>query len=120
AGQNWLTPQINAIMSNPTLWNTTAVFLTWDDFGGLYDSVSTAPYQVDQFGLGPRVPMILISPYAKGGGNGYVSHMQMDFASVLKTIEERFGLQPLNPLRDGAPGENDTLDMFDFTQNPIP
>ena len=56
AGENWLVTQINAIMSNPTLWSNTAIFLTWDDFGGLYDPVSPAPYQVDQFGLGPRVP----------------------------------------------------------------
>ena len=120
AGENWLTTQINAIMSNPALWNTTAIFLTWDDFGGLYDSVSTAPYQVDQFGLGPRVPLIMISPWAKGGGSGFISHTQYDYASVLRTIEERF-TQPagLGFLSNRDANANDTLDMFDFNQNPI-
>ncbi|MBZ5719889.1 MAG: choice-of-anchor D domain-containing protein [Acidobacteriia bacterium] len=117
AGENWLVTQINAVMSNSALWNTTMIVLTWDDFGGLYDPVSPAPYQVDAFGLGPRVPLIVISPYAKPG---FISHTQYDYASVLKTIEERFGLPTLNPLRDGNPNTNDILDMFDFTQSPIP
>jgi phospholipase C len=119
-GESWLVDQINAVMSNSSLWNTTAIFLTWDDFGGLYDPISPAPYQVDSFGVGPRVPMILISPYAKGGGSGYISHTQYEFASVLKTIEERFTQSqgiPFLTARDT--NANDTLDMFDFNQTPI-
>jgi hypothetical protein len=108
-GENWTVQQINAIMQGPD-WNSTAIFLTWDDFGGFYDHV--APPGVDQFGLGIRVPMLIISPYAK---TGYISHTQYEFASVLKFVEERFGLPPLTA-RDAA--ANDMLDSFDFTQQP--
>jgi hypothetical protein len=104
--------QINAIMSNPTLWNSTAIFITWDDFGGFYDHV--APPARDQFPLGPRVPLLIISPYAK---SGYISHTQYEFASVLRFIEERFGLASLGN-RDKT--SNDTTDSFDFTQVPLP
>jgi phospholipase C len=93
-------------------WNSTAVFLTWDDFGGLYDHV--APPQVDQFGLGPRVPLLIISPYAK---SGYVSHTVSDHTSILKFIETRYHLQPLTS-RDAQ--ANPMLDSFDFTQRPRP
>src|SRR5208337_1721682 len=61
-GENWTVDRINSIMQGPD-WNSTAIFLTWDDFGGFYDHV--APPSLDQFGLGPRVPLIIISPYAK-------------------------------------------------------
>ncbi len=111
AGENWTVQQINAIMNGPD-WNSTAIFLTWDDFGGLYDHV--VPPVVDQWGLGPRVPFLIISPYAK---QGYISHTQYEFSSVLKFIEERFGLSPLTN-RDTI--ANDTTDSFDFTQNPRP
>jgi phospholipase C len=110
-GENWTVQQINAIMSNPTLWNSTAIFLTWDDPGGFYDHV--APPVEDMFGLGQRVPLIVISPYAKAG---YISHTQYEASSVLKFIEERFGLQPLTE-RDG--NANDLMDAFDFTQAPL-
>ena len=69
-------------------WNTTAVFLTWDDFGGFYDHVPPPP-ALDEYGLGPRVPMLIISPYAQPG---YISHTQYEFSSVLKFIEDRFNL----------------------------
>src|SRR5258708_5510902 len=62
AGENWTVQQINAIMQGP-LWPTTAIVLTWDDFGGFYDHV--APPAADQFGLGPRGPLLVISPYPK-------------------------------------------------------
>lgn len=68
-------------------WNSTAIFLTWDDFGGLYDHVG--PPVLDGYGLGPRVPLLIISPYARVG---YISHTQYEFSSVLKFIEELFGL----------------------------
>ena len=109
AGENWTVQQINAIMNGPD-WDSTAIFLTWDDFGGIYDHV--APPVVDNWGLGPRVPWIIISPYAK---SGYISHTQYEFSSVLKFIEERFGLSPLTE-RDAS--ANDTTDSFDFTQSP--
>lgn len=111
AGENWTVQQINAIMQGPN-WNSTAIFLTWDDFGGLYDHV--APPQLDSYGLGPRVPMIIISPYAK---QGYVSHTLYEFSSVLKFAEEAFNLPALTARDAGA---NDMTDSFDFTQAPLP
>jgi phospholipase C len=115
-GENWLVRQISAVMNGP-LWNSTAIFLTWDDFGGFYDHVSTP--MVDAFGLAPRVPLIVISPYAKPG---YVSHTPYEFASVLKFIEKRFGLPPTNqlPIHDADPSLSDLEDAFDFNQSPLP
>src|SRR5947209_20417753 len=66
------------------------------------------------YGLGPRVPLLIISPYSKPG---YISHTQYEFASVLKTIETRFGIAALSS-RDAQ--ANDTLDSFNFTQGPLP
>ena len=110
-GENWTVQQINAIMQGPD-WNSTAIFLTWDDPGGFYDHVT--PPNEDQFGLGQRVPLVIISPYAKAG---YISHTQYEAASVLKFIEERFGLQPLTERDANA---NDIMDSFDFSQTPLP
>jgi hypothetical protein len=111
-GEGWTVTQLNALMANSALWNSTAVFLTWDDFGGFYDHVNPPPR--DQFSLGPRVPMLIISPYAK---KGYISHTQYEFASVLRFIEERYGLAALGD-RDAT--ANDTTDSFDFSQTPLP
>jgi phospholipase C len=108
-GENWTVTQLNAIMQGPE-WASTAVFITWDDFGGFYDHVP--PPSVDQYGLGPRVPLLIISPYAK---SGYISHTQYEFSSVLRLIEERFNLQALSTRDAGA---NDMLDSFDFNQSP--
>ncbi len=106
-GENWTVDQVNAVMEGPD-WNTSAIFITWDDFGGFYDHV--APPKVDNFGFGPRVPLLIISPFAR---SGYVSHTQYEFSSLLKFAETRFGLAPLTA-RDQA--ANDMLDSFDFTQ----
>ena len=110
-GENWTVQQINAIMQGPD-WDTTAIFLAWDDFDGLYDHVP--PPKADIFGLGPRVPLIIISPYSKAGK---ISHTQYEFSSFLKIVEERYGLSTLTA-RDAA--ANDMLDSFDFTQTPLP
>jgi len=110
-GENWTVAALNAIMSGPD-WNTTAVFIMCDDFGGFYDHVS--PPVVDKFGLGPRVPLLIISPYAIAGK---ISHTQYEPSSILKFIEERFGLPPL-AARDA--NANSTSDSFDFSQNPLP
>jgi phospholipase C len=103
AGENWMVSVLNAVMQKPD-WNSTAVFVTWDDFGGFYDHV--APPQVDQFGLGPRVPLLVISPYAKPG---YVTHSVADHTSVLKFVEMRYGLQPLTSRDAGAGSLLDSL-----------
>ena len=108
-GENWTVQQLNALMQGPD-WGSSAVFLVWDDFGGFYDHV--APPPLDVFGLGPRVPFLIISPYAQPG---YISHTQYEFSSVLKFIEDDFGLPPLTERDANA---NDTTDSFNFNQPP--
>jgi phospholipase C len=108
-GENWTVQQINAIMQGPD-WNSSAIFLTWDDFGGFYDHV--APPKVDNFGFGPRVPLLIISPFAK---QGFVSHTQYEFSSLLKFAERRFNLPALTTRDTDA---NDMTDAFDFSQSP--
>ncbi len=109
-GENWTVEQLNALMQGP-LWSSTALFLTWDDFGGFYDHVP--PPEVDRFGFGPRVPLLIISPYAR---HGHISHAVYEFSSLLKFVERRFGLAPLGD-RDQA--ANDLLDSFDFERPPL-
>src|SRR5262249_23654068 len=87
------------------------IFVTWDDCG-FYDHVP--PPGVDQYGLGPRVPLLIISPFAKAG---FVSHTQYEFSSVLAFIEERFGLSALTERDANA---NDMSDSFDYEQSPLP
>ena len=111
SGENWTVSQINAIM-NSSAWNSTVIFLTWDDFGGFYDPVY--PPQPDYYGLGPRVPMIIISPYAI---QGHVTHTQYEFSSVLKFIERRFNLGHLSQRDTDAAN---MTDAFNFTQAPLP
>lgn len=106
-----VTGLINAIMKSP-YWKDTAIIVTWDDYGGFYDHVP--PPGVDQYGYGPRVPMLIISPFAKPG---FISHTTYDFTSPLKLIEEHFGLPALTS-RDRQSG--DLLDCFDFNQKPNP
>src|SRR2546427_2469954 len=88
-GENWTTLVVDAIMRSP-IWRNTAIFLTWDDYGGFYDHVM--PPQVDGLGLGLRVPMIVISPYAK---EGYVDHTLGEFSSVVRFVEDNWGLAPM-------------------------
>ncbi len=111
AGENWTVQQLNAVMQGPD-WNSTVVFVTWDDFGGFYDHVP--PPAVGAYSLGPRVPLLIISPYAR---KGYISHTEYEFSSFLKFAEMRFHLPALTD-RDSKAG--DMLDSFDFTQEPLP
>ncbi len=110
-GMWYVTHLINALMRSP-YWKNTVIFLCWDDYGGFYDHME--PPEVDAYGYGPRVPMIVISPYAK---QHYVSHYTYDFTSVLKFIEQRWHLKHLTP-RDGR--ANNMADCFDFSQPPAP
>lgn len=109
AGENGTTQFVNAVMQGPA-WNSTVVFITYDDFGGYYDHV--APPQVDQDGMGPRVPLLIISPFAKPG---YVSHTLYEHSSMLKFVETQYHLPSLTA-RDAA--ASDMLDSFDFHQSP--
>jgi phospholipase C len=110
-GPDWVASVVNAV-GQSKFWNNTAIFVLWDDWGGWYDHVP--PPQLDTYGLGMRVPMIVISPYAK---KGYVSHVQYEMASVLKFVETTFGLAPL-AASDSRAAPLD--DCFDLTQNPRP
>lgn len=108
-GPQWVATVVNAI-GNSRLWQSTAVIVVWDDWGGWYDHVR--PPQLDAMGLGFRVPMLVISPYAK---HGYVSHVQHEFGSLLKFAEEVFGLPTLHTTDLRA---DDLSDCFDFTKPP--
>jgi len=110
-GENWTVQMLNAIMRGPQ-WKHTAVVLTWDDFGGFYDHVP--PPHWDIYGLGPRVPAIIISPWAKPG---FVDHTTLEFSSVLKFIERLHGL-PTMTWRDAK--ADDMMEAFDFQQQPNP
>lgn len=106
-GPDWVASIVNAIGEGP-LWNSTAIFVVWDDWGGWYDHV--APPQVDRMGLGFRVPLIVISPYAK---RHYVSHVQHEFGSLIKFTEQVFSLPSLQTTDE----RSDALrDCFDFNQ----
>jgi len=108
-GMNWVKDVVNTIMGSP-YWNSTAIILTWDDYGGFYDHVP--PPQIDKYGLGFRMPTLIVSPYAKPG---YIDHTQYQFESMLKLIEWRFSLQPLTERDLHA---NNLLNAFDFNQKP--
>jgi phospholipase C len=98
AGQTYVTGLINTIMKSPD-WNSTAIFLAWDDWGGFYDSV--VPPRVDQNGYGLRVPGLVISPYAR---KGFIDHQTLSFDAYVKFIEDDFlHGQRLNPATDGRP-----------------
>ena len=124
AGQAWVTRVVNAVMESPD-WRSSAIFLTWDDWGGFYDHVR--PPVVDASGYGLRVPGLVISPYAK---HGYVDHQTLSFDSYLRFIEDDFlGGQRLDPLTDGRPDPRpdvrealagDLRSDFDFAQRPRP
>jgi len=107
AGENWSTRVIDAIMRSP-MWKDTAIFLTWDDWGGFYDHVP--PPQIDKFGLGIRVPFLLISPYAK---QGLIDHKHAEFSSVLRFIENNWTLPQLTKRDRQA---TDLSYDFDFTR----
>jgi phospholipase C len=110
-GENWTVKQLNALMSGPN-WSSTVVFLVWDDFGGFYDHVP--PPALDIYGLGPRVPFLIISPWVKAGS---VVHTQYEFSSMLKFVETLWGLPALTQ-RDAQAAN--MLDAFNFSQQPNP
>jgi len=108
-GPDWVADIVNAIAASP-FWNSTAILISWDDWGGWYDHVK--PPFVDDMGLGFRVPLIVVSPWAK---HGYISHQQHEFGSFLRFEEEVFGL-PTMGTRDYY--SDNLADCFDFTQTP--
>ncbi len=112
-GPSWVATLVNAVGESP-FWSSTAIVIVWDDWGGFYDNVPP-PLKDKWGGLGLRVPMIVVSPYARLGtsSQGYISHTQYEFGSILKFIEDIWSL--------GRLGTTDTratsiIDCFDFTQ----
>jgi phospholipase C len=85
-GMSYVTTLINAVMRGPD-WGSTAIFVTWDDWGGFYDHVR--PPSVDRNGYGLRVPALVISPYAR---QGYIDHQTLSFDACNKFIEDDFHL----------------------------
>ena len=108
-GPDWVANIVNEIGASQ-FWDTTAIFVAWDDWGGWYDHV--VPPQVDAMGLGFRVPLLVISPYAK---HGYISHTTHEFSGFLRYTEEVFGVPGLGQ-RDAT--TDDFADCFDYTQTP--
>jgi phospholipase C len=125
-GQAWVTGLVNAVMRGPD-WNSTAIFLSWDDWGGFYDHVT--PPNVDTNGYGIRVPGIVISPYAR---RGFIDHQTLSHDAYLKFIEDDFlhGMRldprvdgrpdPRPTVREKAPQLGDLARDFDFSQPPRP
>lgn len=105
AGEEWVLSILQLLEARPD-WNSTAVFLTWDEAGGYYDHVP--PPQVDAYGEGFRVPLLIISPYAK---RGWIDHDLLDHTSVLKFIAADWGLPSLTPREANASA---MLDAFTF------
>jgi phospholipase C len=125
AGQTYVTKLVNAIMSSPS-WNSTAIVISWDDWGGFYDHVR--PPTLDATGLGLRVPGLVISPFAR---SGFVDHQQLTSDAWLKFIEDNWlSSSRLDPRTDGRADSRLTIREgstavgnlrldFNFSQKPL-
>jgi len=111
-GPSWVAALVNAV-GQSKFWSSTAIFIQWDDWGGLYDHVPP-PYE-NRDSLGFRVPLIIMSPYAK---QNTVSHVQYETASVLRFAEDLWGLAQLAAADKRA--NSPAADCFDFSQKPLP
>jgi phospholipase C len=126
AFEQFVTHAVTEVENNPSLWRSTAIFVTFDEGGGYYDSGYVQP--ISFFGDGTRIPMVVVSPYTKPG---YISHTYTDHVSILKFIERNWRLQPLssrsldnlpNPVSSAGnpyvprnrPAIGDMFDYFDF------
>ncbi|MFY9719525.1 MAG: alkaline phosphatase family protein [Candidatus Cybelea sp.] len=109
SGPSWVASIVNAI-GKSRYWNDTAIFVTWDDWGGWYDHV--IPPRYNEYELGFRVPLLVISPYAK---SAYISHQQHEFGSILKFTEEVFDLPSLQTTDARS---DDLSDCFNFYAAP--
>lgn len=112
-GEKWTRAIIDAIGQSPD-WEHCVIILTWDDYGGFYDHV--APPQVDGFGMGLRVPCLIISPFAK---KGVIQHELREHCSIAKFVEKTFRLPSMNA-RDGSTTTDDLSSAIDVTQAPRP
>jgi phospholipase C len=126
-GMAFVTRMVNAATESPN-WDSTAIFVTWDDWGGFYDNVRP-PFVDEPGGYGIRVPMIAMGPYGKAG---YIDSQTLSFDAFLKLIEDRFlNGERLDPatmsrpdsrptVRENVPILGDLANEFDFTQRPRP
>ena len=117
-GPDWVANIVNAI-GGSRFWSNTAIIVAWDDWGGWYDHVAPPIRNSNSYEYGFRVPIMVISPYVK---QKYVSHQQNDFGSILKFIEEQFGLGQIDPAVGYADSYalGDLSDFFNFSQTPLP
>jgi phospholipase C len=108
-GQSWVASVVDAVEASPE-WNSTVLFVSWDEYGGFYDHVT--PPSISNIGDGFRVPLLAIGPYVR---QGYLDHREMSFSSILHLIELRFGLPCLGQAdcRATLP-----LDLFNFGHAP--
>ncbi len=115
-GPSWVAAIVNAVGESP-YWKDTAIIITWDDWGGWYDHAQP-PLIRDSYEFGLRVPLIVISPFAKAA---YVSHQLNDFGSILKFVEQNFALQQVDPAVGYADSYalGDLSDFFNFSQTPL-
>jgi phospholipase C len=125
-GVAYVTRMIDQVMRSD-YWSTSAIFLTWDDWGGFYDHVE--PPRVDENGYGLRVPALVISPWVRPGT---IDHQTLSFDAYLRFIEDLYlGGQRLDPRTDGRPDSRPTVreevpilgdirKIFDFDQDPLP
>jgi phospholipase C len=114
-GPSWVASVVDAI-GQSSYWNSSVIVVVWDDWGGFYDHA--APQQLDYGGLGFRVPMLIISPYAKigsGSKGGYVSKTPYEFGSLLRYVEDNWNLGRLGTSDSRA---NSIGDVLDYTQHP--
>ncbi len=109
-GPAWVASIVNAV-GKSKYWNSTAIFVVWDDPGGWYDHV--APKMLDYDGLGMRVPLLVVSAYAK---DGYVSHVHYELGSILRFVEDRYNLPALSA--SDARATSPAADSFDFSKPP--
>ncbi len=109
-GPQWVASLVNAI-GQSKYWKNTAIFIFWDDYGGWYDP--EPPAYADNYGLGMRLPLIIVSAYAK---KGYVSHVHYEHGSILKFVEDQFRLERLSASDTRATSPED--DCFDFKKPP--
>jgi phospholipase C len=118
-GPSWVSSVVNAV-GESQYWKTTAVIVVWDDWGGFYDPVPPPLPRDNQGGPGFRVPMIVISPYARqtsASQAGYISNTVYEFGSIVQFIEDTFNLGRLGTTDETT---NSMSDMFDFYQYPRP
>jgi phospholipase C len=116
-GPSWVASVVNAV-GESKFWNSSVIVVLWDDWGGFYDHVAPRQYTGVQGGLGFRVPMLALSPYAvegSSGQGGYVSHTQYEYGSILKYIEQNWNLSPVGTTDQRAASIGD---IFNYSQSP--